>query len=896
MPKPTVSWPSATGAVNDAQRHEPRVEPPHDLEAHMDDLRQLDKIRKDSADMRNQGHKALTGLKPTDDQRYELWKYARVRLQYARDRDDAMSSVAEIESYADKVSIDELREQVAPVLAASEAMRMCIATGHFATHKATMSAWYWVVREIFTAAEPDWCIGGARGGEGGWVTAYLTCQCVRALCDLAKVLEQTANLVEYLDRTNAYLVTLANPGIPEAWKEVDETRLRRELETELSLAEHKVVFNITPLIGKSSSFDVLTKDFHDIAKTGLQVLANNLDIVSRELPTHEPAPGDWPSKTGHAYALTAIARGFELTQRAQENVAGPDWMKEIAKLFREAAGNVRHSMGASKRYLSSVIDTQLAAANHTDTRTWEPGEVAYAAPAYALTLGEKPASSELARLKLAAQLICTDLSADGTLTGLIPFHEHDNCMYTVHTEEQLGAVAELIRVAQWPINRQRASHIFHFFKRQCARSEDGSIKGWYKEFDHRRTKADAETSVDTVESLASFNRMLDEGMNEMILDHFAVHPQTAKDLKLGQLFYPDYGFAQKGGCDLKFGDRKIGRESLAVTMQKMRAHVMRVGGDVRTSLVLHGPGGTGKTMLIEALAHTCDLPLVEVTPSDLAKSGEANVEGRARAVFDALAMLSRVVILFDEFDPILKRRDESGEKETNFYTFVTPGMLPKLKALQESAKERSFAYALITNLVGTLDLPAVRKGRFDEVIGVFPPDPLSRAGHFARVAGALAHARDWDNKSFTPEHLMDVVAKTGSIGMTAVNAENMFRANASGGMKNGAVGYIYDPKQKKWKADFLAEDEFKGIRGVGRFAEIECLQWGMLTEWDKQAANLLKSKGWRNKKARKELWEELLRWPAKTQGKAALDKIYRKMEKARERAKRRARRCARHPE
>ncbi|WP_433705934.1 ATP-binding protein [Paraburkholderia sacchari] len=880
MPKPAMPWPNATGAVSDAQRRDPRAEPPHDLEAHMDDLRVLDKIRRASADMRNKGHKALTGLKPNDNLRCELWKCARVRLQYARDRDEVMRSIEEIESCAEKVSISELGKQFAPVLAAAEAMRMCIATGHLATSKATMRSWYWVVREIFTAAEPDWCIGGARGGEGGWVTAYLTCQCVRALCDLAKVLEQTANLIEYLERTNAYLVTLANPGIPDAWREVDKIRLRRELETELSLAEHKVVLNITPLIGQSSSLDTLIADFHGIVKNGLDALANNLDIVSRELPTHEPAAGDWPSKTGHAFALTAIARGFELTRSAQEKIVGPDWMKDISKLFREAAGAVRHSLGASKRYLSSVIDTQLAAANHTDTRTWEPGEVAYAAPAYALTLGEKPELSELERLKLAAGLICTDLSADGTLTGLIPFHEDDDCMYTVHTEEQLGAVAELIRVAQMPIDRQRASHIFHFFKRQCARREDDSIEGWYKEFDHRRTTVDVVATVDAVESLASFNRMLDEGMNEMILDHFTVRHPTAKGLKLGQLFYADYGFAQEGVRNLERHDHDIGHESLAVTMQKMRAHVMRAGGDVRTSLVLHGPGGTGKTMLIEALARTCDLPLVEVTPSDLAKSGEANVEGRARAVFDALAMLSRVVILFDEFDPILKRRDESGEKETNFYTFVTPGMLPKLKALQESAKERSFAYALITNLVGTLDLPAIRKGRFDEVVGVYPPDPLSRAGHFARVAGALAHARGWDNTSFTPEHLMDVVAQTGSIGMTAVTAENMFRANASSGLKSGAVGYIYDPTQKGWKADFLPEDEFRGIRGVGRFAEIECLQWGILTEWDEQMANLPKSDEWRNEEERKKLWEGLLRWPAGPQGEAAFGEIYSNMEKA----------------
>ncbi|RAR52257.1 ATPase family protein associated with various cellular activities (AAA) [Paraburkholderia unamae] len=885
MPKPVVPWSSAIGAMSDAQRRESRVEPPHDLEAHMDDLRALDKIRKASAEMRNKGRKALSVLEPPAKQRYEVWKCARVRLQYARNRKEVEVSVANIEDRVKDVSIEELKEEYAPVLAAAEGMRMCIATGHLATSGATMRSWYWVVREIFTAAEPDWCIGGARGGDDGWVTAYSTCQCVRALCDLAKVLEQTADLLEYLDRTNAYLGTLAYPGIPEAWRELDKARLLRELETELSLAEHNVVFNITPLIGRRFNLDTLTQEFHGIVKSSLEALAENLKIVAEELPTHAPNEGDWPSQTGHAFALNAIGRGRALTQDAHKKFVGPDWMKEVAKLFRDAAEGVRHSMGASKRYLSSVIDTQLAAANHTDTRTWEPGEVAYAAPAYALTLGKKPESSELERLKLAAGLICSDLSADGTLTGLIPFHEHKECMYTVHTEEQLGAVAELIRVAHVPIDRQRVSHMFHYFKRQCAYGEEESIRGWYKEFDHRRAKEDVNATVDAVESLASLNRMLDEGINDMILDHFTVRHPTSKGLKLGQLFYPDYGFAQQGVCELERDEHDIGRESLAMTMQKMRAHVTRAGSDVRSSLVLHGPGGTGKTMLIEALARTCDLPLVEVTPSDLAKSGEANVEGRARAVFDALAMLSRVVILFDEFDPILKRRDESGEKETNFYTFVTPGMLPKLKGLQESAVERRFVYALITNLVGTLDLPAIRKGRFDEVVGVYPPDPLSRAGYFARIAGMFADSHQWDKAKFTPECLMEVVARTSSIGMTAATAAGMFRANDPGDLKERPIGYIYGLAKAPWKPDFLPEDEFRGIRGVGRFAELECLQWGMLTEWDEQIANFPTSEAWGKAADRNTLWGQLLHWPAEAQGGDAIDRIYNRMEAELKKAK-----------
>ena len=47
---------------------------------------------------------------------------------------------------------------------------------------------------------------------------------------------------------------------------------------------------------------------------------------------------------------------------------------------------------------------------------------------------------------------------------------------------------------------------------------------------------------------------------------------------------------------------------------------------------------------------------MEVTPSDIIVGGAEAIERRAKTVFEALSLLTRVVILFDEFDPVLWRR------------------------------------------------------------------------------------------------------------------------------------------------------------------------------------------------------------------------------------------------
>jgi hypothetical protein len=124
---------------------------------------------------------------------------------------------------------------------------------------------------------------------------------------------------------------------------------------------------------------------------------------------------------------------------------------------------------------------------------------------------------------------------------------------------------------------------------------------------------------------------------------------------------------------------------------------------------------------------------VELSPSDIAVAGQEAIESRARAIFRALAMLTKVVIIFDEFEPVLlsrKAREEDRAEERNIFTFLTPGMLPKLTRLHEAAEQQGVVYYLVTNHLEKLDEAAIREGRFDQQIGIYPPDPLSRAGAF----------------------------------------------------------------------------------------------------------------------------------------------------------------------
>jgi 1,4-alpha-glucan branching enzyme len=155
------------------------------------------------------------------------------------------------------------------------------------------------------------------------------------------------------------------------------------------------------------------------------------------------------------------------------------------------------------------------------------------------------------------------------------------------------------------------------------------------------------------------------------------------------------------------------------------------------SFVLHGPPGSSKTALAEALGSEMwrerdqQARVVRVTPADFTRQGESGVDAEARLIFALLSHVRRVTIIFDEIDDLLRRREMKGAPA--FLKMIVPAMLNRLQDLRDAAVRQEICSIIAMNYVDNVEPALVRPGRVDAVIPIVYPDPWSRENTMHRV-------------------------------------------------------------------------------------------------------------------------------------------------------------------
>jgi ATPase family associated with various cellular activities (AAA) len=724
-----------------------------------------------------------------------------------------------------------------PVFRAASIMQALVEMPRYALSKASLSCFYRIVREFYEVVSPSWTAGAARAEEEAGASAFVTGECARALLALEGALCRTADAAVLLGKAAARQSN--EPENAKEWSEQASSFRSESLRVSLEILRPNIIVEL-PTDGKvdpSSRLKQLVRAF----KLDPEITVKDLE--------YSPA-GDEPKddllkaskEASRKIACNAVSRLLAALQKVAglENKVtnDPDTAgKEIASELRAAAQELHRLLAPVDRFASSVIDRELAAASPHLGREVDAAELVFAATVFGHLSGwEHP------KVKAALELVRTLLSPDGRLLSLRPF-DIGIKGYRLHvaTLEVTRRLAELVANVNVEPEPQFVDRLMRPFTDTRAFSPDGSEPGWATDPPGPERESEWWVTALAADALEGVVRMLDAAINRQVLQHFSVRRPSELDpkLDLDGIFYPDFGLCAKN----------VNPESVAITLQRLRAHTSNgpLEKNPLFSLILYGPPGTGKTTLVEALARSADVPLVEITPSDILIGGAEQTERRTRLVFSALSMLTHVVILFDEFDSILQDRELSNSSASavarprTVFEFLTPGLLPKLKKLHDAAKEKRVSYVLATNFVYRLDKAATRSGRFDAKCGLYPPDVISRVG---RLLEEFQHWAKKQNKIFgdaEKRRLLKVVKETADAPMGKVGKPGWYTAPENDAPTRTLFAYISQDKETMPNAE--AEATFdktwrkreKKNRKIERDEKKYWTDWEKMRNWDAAA-------------------------------------------------------------
>ena len=147
----------------------------------------------------------------------------------------------------------------------------------------------------------------------------------------------------------------------------------------------------------------------------------------------------------------------------------------------------------------------------------------------------------------------------------------------------------------------------------------------------------------------------------------------------------------------------------------------KLGHKMPRGILLHGPSGTGKTLMAKAVATESEANFVSVRGPELLSKWVGESERGIREIFKRARQSAPCVIFFDEIDSIAPVRGAGGE------TVVTERVVSQLLTELDGMENMHGVIVLgATNRADMIDPALLRPGRFDKIIQIPLPDKESR--------------------------------------------------------------------------------------------------------------------------------------------------------------------------
>lgn len=156
---------------------------------------------------------------------------------------------------------------------------------------------------------------------------------------------------------------------------------------------------------------------------------------------------------------------------------------------------------------------------------------------------------------------------------------------------------------------------------------------------------------------------------------------------------------------------------------KFAERMQRIGLQPKKGVLLYGPPGCSKTLLVRALATEAGLNFLAVKGAELISMYVGESERATREVFRKARAASPSIIFFDEIDAIASR----GKSGSDLNVLTT--LLNEMDGFEEL---RNVLVVAATNKPQNIDPALMRPGRFDNVVYIGPPDLEARTEIFQK--------------------------------------------------------------------------------------------------------------------------------------------------------------------
>jgi len=180
---------------------------------------------------------------------------------------------------------------------------------------------------------------------------------------------------------------------------------------------------------------------------------------------------------------------------------------------------------------------------------------------------------------------------------------------------------------------------------------------------------------------------------------------------------PDVRWSEIGGLE---GVKKELQEAVEWPLKYPELYKI-IGYDMPKGILLHGPSGTGKTLLAKAVATESEANFISVRGPELLSKWVGESERGVREVFRRARQAAPCIIFFDEVDAVAPTRGMGGDSMVT--ERVVSQLLTELDGIQSL---HGVVVLAATNRIDIVDPALLRAGRFDKVVSIPMPDKEAR--------------------------------------------------------------------------------------------------------------------------------------------------------------------------